>query len=199
MRPLRGVGNSQCRSPMQPMVVITRCQETEDFKRDRTHEALASDRHRGTHRNHRLFAYAGVVSTEPPLIRGKWNPVSAAGPRRLTRRSMPDTVRRVSTQAAKDPASRTRRYLPGVWVLRGYRRSWLRGDLLAGVTVAAYLIPQVMAYAEVAGLPAISGLWAAAAPLVVYAVLGLISPTLRRPGVQHRTDDRGGGHRTDRR
>ena len=36
-----------------------------------------------------------------------------------------------------------------------------RGDPLAGVTVAAYLVPQVMAYAEVAGLPAITGLWAA--------------------------------------
>jgi SulP family sulfate permease len=59
-----------------------------------------------------------------------------------------------------------------VWVLRGYQRSWLRGDLLAGVTVSAYLVPQVMAYAEVAGLPAITGLWAAVGPLVVYAILG---------------------------
>jgi sulfate permease, SulP family len=57
-------------------------------------------------------------------------------------------------------------------VLRGYQRSWLRGDLLAGVTVAAYLVPQVMAYAEVAGLPAITGLWAAVGPLVLYAILG---------------------------
>ena len=39
------------------------------------------------------------------------------------------------------------------WV-RGYQRAWLRGDVLAGVTVAAYLVPQVMAYAELAGLPA---------------------------------------------
>jgi SulP family sulfate permease len=65
-----------------------------------------------------------------------------------------------------------RRYLPGVWVLRGYRRTWLRGDLLAGVTVAAYLVPQVMAYADVAGLPAIAGLWASIGPLLAYAVLG---------------------------
>jgi SulP family sulfate permease len=62
--------------------------------------------------------------------------------------------------------------LPGLWVLRGYHRSWLRGDLLAGVTVAAYLVPQVMAYAEVAGLPAIAGLWASIGPLVAYAILG---------------------------
>ena len=64
------------------------------------------------------------------------------------------------------------RYLPGISVLRGYQRSWLRGDLLAGVTVAAYMVPQVMAYAEVAGLPPIAGLWAAVAPLVAYAILG---------------------------
>jgi SulP family sulfate permease len=48
----------------------------------------------------------------------------------------------------------------------------LRGDLLAGTTVAAYLVPQVMAYAVVAGLPAVVGLWAVIGPLAVYAVLG---------------------------
>ena len=49
------------------------------------------------------------------------------------------------------PVARTRawqvvgRLLPGVGVLRGYQRPWLRGDVLAGITVAAYLVPQVMA------------------------------------------------------
>jgi len=62
--------------------------------------------------------------------------------------------------------------LPGLAVLRGYRRSWLRGDLIAGVTVAAYLIPQVMAYAGVAGLPPVAGLWAILPALACYAVLG---------------------------
>lgn len=57
-------------------------------------------------------------------------------------------------------------------VLRHYERSWLRGDLVAGVTVAAYLVPQCMAYAGVAGLPPIAGLWTAVAALVTYAVLG---------------------------
>jgi SulP family sulfate permease len=57
-------------------------------------------------------------------------------------------------------------------MLRGYQRSWLRGDLIAGVTVAAYLVPQVMAYATVAGMPPVSGLWAALPALVVYAMLG---------------------------
>jgi sulfate permease, SulP family len=53
-----------------------------------------------------------------------------------------------------------------------YQRSWLRGDLLAGVTVAAYLVPQVMAYAAVAGLRPEAGLWAAVPALVIYAVIG---------------------------
>jgi len=62
--------------------------------------------------------------------------------------------------------------LPGLVRLRRYERAWLRGDLLAGVTVAAYLVPQVMAYAAVAGLPAVVGLWAVVASLPVYALLG---------------------------
>jgi high affinity sulfate transporter 1 len=57
-------------------------------------------------------------------------------------------------------------------MLRGYRRAWLRGDLVAGVSVAAYLVPQVMAYATLAGLHPIAGLWAAVPALVVYAMLG---------------------------
>lgn len=57
-------------------------------------------------------------------------------------------------------------------VLRGYPRSWLRGDLTAGVTVAAYLVPQVMAYAAVAGLPPVTGLWAALPASVIYAFVG---------------------------
>jgi high affinity sulfate transporter 1 len=62
--------------------------------------------------------------------------------------------------------------LPGLTQFRGYQRDWLRGDVVAGLTVAAYLVPQVMAYATVAGLPPVVGLWAALVPLAVYAVLG---------------------------
>ncbi len=64
------------------------------------------------------------------------------------------------------------RLAPGLTALRGYRRSWLRGDVLAGLTVAAYLVPQVMAYAGLAGLPPVAGLWAVLVPLVAYAMLG---------------------------
>ena len=44
--------------------------------------------------------------------------------------------------------------------------------MLAGVTVTAYLIPQVMAYAEVAGVPAVAGIWASVGALLGYALLG---------------------------
>ncbi|WP_459803183.1 SulP family inorganic anion transporter [Herbidospora sp. RD11066] len=56
--------------------------------------------------------------------------------------------------------------------LRNYRRAWLRGDLLAGLTVAGYLVPQVMAYATVAGLPLVAGLWAVLPALALYPFLG---------------------------
>jgi MFS superfamily sulfate permease-like transporter len=58
------------------------------------------------------------------------------------------------------------------------------------VRVGAYLVPQVMAYAEVAGLPAITGLWAAVAPLVLYPVLGSSRQLFGWTRVQHRADDR---------
>jgi sulfate permease, SulP family len=74
--------------------------------------------------------------------------------------------------SAAGRSGRTSRFLPGIHVLPHYRRAWLRGDVVAGCTVAAYLVPQVMAYAEVASLPPVTGLWAAMGSLLVYAVLG---------------------------
>jgi SulP family sulfate permease len=65
-----------------------------------------------------------------------------------------------------------REWMPGLTQFRGYQSSWLRGDALAGVTVAAYLVPQVMAYATIAGLAPVVGLWASLVPLALYAVFG---------------------------
>jgi SulP family sulfate permease len=72
------------------------------------------------------------------------------------------------------PTGRSHRTLTphGLRLLRGYRRNWLRLDALAGVTVAAYLIPQVMAYADVAGVPPVVGLWTIVGSLLVYTVFG---------------------------
>jgi SulP family sulfate permease len=53
-----------------------------------------------------------------------------------------------------------------------YRRPWLRGDLLGGLTMAAYVVPQMMAYSAIAGLPVVTGLWAVLLPLLLYALLG---------------------------
>lgn len=62
--------------------------------------------------------------------------------------------------------------MPGVRVVRNYRKSWLRADLVAGVVLAAILVPQGMAYAELAGLPAVTGLYTTIACLVGYAIFG---------------------------
>nr|WP_233130228.1 sulfate permease [Synechococcus sp. 1G10] len=62
--------------------------------------------------------------------------------------------------------------MPALRRFRAYQPSWLRGDLLAGVTVAAYLIPQCMAYAELAGVAPVAGLWAILPPMLLYALIG---------------------------
>ncbi len=56
--------------------------------------------------------------------------------------------------------------------LAGYRRGWLRRDVVAGLTASAVVIPKAMAYAAIAGLPLVVGLYSSLIPLVVYAVLG---------------------------
>ncbi|MFJ9714558.1 SulP family inorganic anion transporter [Streptomyces sp. NPDC101213] len=56
--------------------------------------------------------------------------------------------------------------------LRGYRSQWLRHDALAGLTVWAILVPEALAYAAIAGVPPVTGLYAAPAALVLYAAFG---------------------------
>lgn len=57
------------------------------------------------------------------------------------------------------------------WLLN-YNKKWLKGDLIAGLTVGVMLIPQGMAYAMIAGLPAVYGLYTSLIPVVVYAIFG---------------------------
>ena len=57
------------------------------------------------------------------------------------------------------------------WV-RTYDRRWLRGDLIAGVAVAALIVPKNLGYAGIAGVPLEHGLYAAAAAAILYAVFG---------------------------
>jgi high affinity sulfate transporter 1 len=64
------------------------------------------------------------------------------------------------------------RWLPGLRTVRGYQRAWLPADLVAGVVLTALLVPVGMGYAQAAGLPPITGLYATIVPLVAYAVFG---------------------------
>lgn len=75
----------------------------------------------------------------------------------------------MTTSTASSTTERQRKIVP--W-LRGYDRSWLRGDLIAGATAAAVVIPQAMGYATVAGLPVEIGLYTCIFPMLVYALLG---------------------------
>jgi high affinity sulfate transporter 1 len=64
------------------------------------------------------------------------------------------------------------RWVPGIALLRDRGRGTLRQDLVAGAVLAALLVPQGMAYAQLAGLPPVTGLYATLVPLVVYFLLG---------------------------
>jgi SulP family sulfate permease len=59
--------------------------------------------------------------------------------------------------------------------LKGYRRSWLAGDVGAGLVVAMMMVPQGMAYALVAGLPPVAGIYASIVPPLLYALFGTSS------------------------
>lgn len=65
-----------------------------------------------------------------------------------------------------------RRFIPILGWLPGYPSEWLRPDLVAGLSTAAVLIPQSMAYATIAGLPVEMGLYTPLVLMVIYAVLG---------------------------
>src|SRR6185295_4616959 len=72
----------------------------------------------------------------------------------------------------RESTGQLERWVPGVGMIRRYKPAWLRSDVVAGVVLAAILVPQGMAYAELAGLPAVNGLYATMACLVGYALFG---------------------------
>jgi high affinity sulfate transporter 1 len=77
-------------------------------------------------------------------------------------------AREAGTPPAAEPGQ-LRRLAPS---LSAYRRGWLRGDLVAGLTVWAVLVPESLAYATIAGVSPVVGLYAAPGALVLYALLG---------------------------
>ena len=77
------------------------------------------------------------------------------------------------TGSAQTASARDRRRLVPIagWI-RSYDRRWLKGDLIAGVAVAALIVPKNLGYAGIAGIPLQNGLYAAAAGAILYAVFG---------------------------
>ncbi len=69
-------------------------------------------------------------------------------------------------------STRIEHWIPGVRVIRTYERTWLSRDLVAGIVLVTLLVPQGMAYAELAGLPPITGLYTTVICLVAYALVG---------------------------
>src|SRR6185312_9817744 len=90
------------------------------------------------------------------------------------------TEQQTLMQRAKSPISgkpphhtrRLRRWVPGLELIQNYPGQSARPDLVAGAVLAAILVPQGMAYAELAGLPAVTGLYTTIACLVGYALFG---------------------------
>ena len=68
------------------------------------------------------------------------------------------------------PSGGMRGVLPIVDWLPRYERSWLRGDLTAGIAVTALIVPKNLGYAGIAGVPLENGLYAAAAGAIIYAL-----------------------------
>jgi sulfate permease, SulP family len=74
--------------------------------------------------------------------------------------------------AHRSTTTADRHKLPVFRSLFPYERTWLRGDLIAGVTVWAVLVPESLAYASIAGVSPVVGLYAAPGALILYAALG---------------------------
>jgi sulfate permease, SulP family len=80
-----------------------------------------------------------------------------------------------SPRGAGDPSPAPgllHRFLPGAANLAQYQRTWLRRDLMAGLAVWAVLVPQGLAYGELAGLSPVTGLYTAVGALLLYALVG---------------------------
>ena len=76
------------------------------------------------------------------------------------------------TSPPRDPRRAVMRWLPILAALRGYGPASFRADLVAGIVLSALIVPAGMGYAEAAGLPPITGLYATVGPLVAYFLVG---------------------------
>ncbi len=110
---------------------------------------------------------SAVRGTDRPQLR----PLDCRGMSQRTASERPIGAAERPIGAAERPTGPWK-WVPGARILRAYRRTWLRYDLVAGLVLFALLVPAGMGYAEAAGLPAINGLYATIVPLVAYAIFG---------------------------
>ena len=73
------------------------------------------------------------------------------------------------------------KYIPGIGVFLTYKREWLKHDLVAGLSVAAVALPIGIAFAQLAGFPAVVGIYSSILPCVAYAFFGTSSQLVINP------------------
>jgi hypothetical protein len=73
---------------------------------------------------------------------------------------------------------RIEKYVPGIGLIRTYKRDLLKTDIVAAATVFAILVPSALAYGELAGFEPVVGLYAALVGMIAYALLGSSLPSL---------------------
>ena len=105
-----------------------------------------------------LLIGAAVVARDDRDLKGV--EMTGPGPSSAHLLSRPETAPGIS------------RWLPGLAMLREYRPSWLRNDIVAGIVLTTMLVPVGIAYAVASGLPGVYGLYATIIPLIAYAVFG---------------------------
>ena len=79
-------------------------------------------------------------------------------------------------------------YISILGSIRPYDRSWLTKDIVAGITLAALAIPEVMGYTKIAGTPVITGLYTILLPVLAFAALRLVPSPRRRRRLGDRRD-----------
>jgi sulfate permease, SulP family len=109
----------------------------------------------------RMFGVVSAGHPDEPPASWPGDALAALGP--------DHPVGMTSVPAAK---GQRRSYVPIIDQVRTYHRAWLRPDLVAGVVVAALIIPKNLGYAGIAGVPLENGLYAAAAGAILYAIFG---------------------------
>ena len=185
-RPLRRDGRRRCGAFLVPARRRARPRGRGDERRDRRHprggdagdrrrasrpvrpegRARARLRRRGRARVYgtRARALRGLVVAVRPVARAR--PGEKQGPPPVAYRRGRSPFRRAPKDTLLEQA------VPVSAQISGYKGSAARRDVLAGVTVAALALPSGMAYAEVAGLSPVYGLYALLLPAVLYTLLG---------------------------